>query len=82
MIVIDVCVPVIGKTYDFSLEENIEVGVCVDEIAELISQREGCAVESESTKLMILNAGNGAVLDYSKTLEENGIKSGDTLILT
>ena len=82
MIVIDVRVPVIGKTFDFSLEEDIEAKICIEEVAELICQREGCILESETSEFILTNLKNGLILKESKTLKENGIRSGDTLILT
>ena len=47
MILVDIYVPSIGNTYDFQLDEEVPVGNVIEEISEMIGQKEAakyCAV--------------------------------------
>lgn len=82
MIIVDVTVPAIEKTYDFSLDENdISVKICIEEIAEIICQREGLLSTDSIENMVLIDKKYRRVLDKSFSLKENNIKSGDTLIL-
>lgn len=82
MINVDVLVPAIEKTYDFSLDENdMSVMICIEEIAEMICQREGMPSDDSIENMVLLDMKSKRMLIKNRTLSENGIKSGDTLIL-
>lgn len=82
MIVVDVTVPAIEKTYDFSLDENdISVKICIEEIAEMICQREGLTSNDSIENMVLLDKEGRRVLDKRLSLKENGIRSGSSLIL-
>ena len=42
MIMADVYVPSIGRQYDFSLDEQAQISHLIQEIAEVICQKENC----------------------------------------
>lgn len=82
MISVDVMVPAIEKTYDFSLDENeMTVMICIEEIAEMICQREGLLSDVGIENMILIDKSSRRILEKSRTLSENNIKSGDTLIL-
>lgn len=81
MITIDVCVPVTGKSYDFSLDENILVETVTEEITELIIQREGYAAQNTLTELFLFSEKHQKALNTAYSLSRNGINSGDRLLL-
>jgi len=80
MITIDVYVPMIGKTYDFSLDENIIVETIIEEITELIIQKENF-VASEVSDMYLFSHSDNQVLNKRFSLKENGIDTGDRLLL-
>ena len=53
MILVDIYVPSIGNTYDFQLDEEVPVGNVIEEISEMIGQKEHCRIVGDMTKLML-----------------------------
>ena len=80
MIIVDVVIPVTGKTYDFSLDENALVETVTEEIVELIVQKEGYAYP-ETTEFFLLSEKNRVALNIRHSLKENGINTGEHLLL-
>ena len=80
MITIDVYVPIIGKTYDFSLDENILVETVTEEIVELIIQKENYATY-ENSDMYLFSKKDSQALNRSFSLKENGIETGSKLLL-
>lgn len=80
MITIDVYVPMIGKTYDFSIDENIIVETIIEEITELIIQKENF-VSSEISDMYLFSHSDNQMLNKMFSLKENGIDTGDKLLL-
>ena len=72
MIIVDVRVPALEKVYNFSVEERAKVGDLIEELVELVIQKENmvlCSVE------------NGVQCDRSCCLSDYGICGGAELIL-
>ena len=69
------------KTYEFKLNEDVTVSVATDEIASVICQKEQCAVKGDKAKLMLVKPESGQLLSPGLTLYENGVLSGDRLML-
>lgn len=80
MITIDVSVPIIGKTYDFSLDENILVEMATEEIVEMIVQKEGYSAQ-DASGLYLFSEKDREALNLSCSLKENGVDTGDRLLL-
>ena len=81
MILVDIWVPALDKSYDFQLDENLAVGVLLGEIGELICQKEQCRMKGNAADLMLWNADNGMRLNLQSSLGECVIRSGDRLLL-
>ncbi len=81
MILVDIYVPSIGNTYDFQLDEEVPVGNVVEEISEMIGQKEHCQIVGDMTKLMLCAGKNKQILHKDYTLAECHIVTGDSLIL-
>ncbi len=80
MITVDIQVPIIGKTYDFSVDENTPVETINEEVVDLIIQKEACGVGG-SLEMHLFFYDKRTILDHSKTLRGNGVGNGDKLIL-
>ena len=80
MILIDVLVPVTGRTYDFTVEENAPVRDVTEEIVGLIVRREGYGEQTDSG-MHLFSHEKRMQLNQGKTLFENGVRNGDKLIL-
>lgn len=80
MIITEVYVPSLDKTYDFKLCDNIPVAVITEELSAVICQKEQCSIFGEKRDFMLFNAENKNILSMKLSLFENEIKTGDRLI--
>lgn len=81
MIIIDVSIPIIGKIYDFSLDENALVDSIIEEIVEIISQKEGGFEGVESKNMDLFSTDTTCAINRSVSLFENNIINGSRLLL-
>lgn len=80
MITVDISVPVIGKVYDFSIDENTNVETITDEIVDLIIQKEAYSFQ-DASQMHLFFADKRLLLNPNKSLKANGVDNGDRLIL-
>ncbi len=81
MIITEVYVPSIDKSYEFKMNEDVSACIVMDEIVSVICQKEQCAVKGDKSQLMLLKLRDSQVISLNLTLYENGVESGDRLIL-
>lgn len=81
MIIIEIFVPSVDKIYEFKLNEDVSVGVAIDEISSVICQKEQCAVLGDKSQFMLVRTESRQILSMGLSLYENGVQSGDRLIL-
>lgn len=81
VILVDIYVPAVGNVYDFQLDEEEKISTIVEEIAELIGQKEHCQMVGDVGELMLCLKKDKTVLSPNLTLEVSGIQNGDSLIL-
>lgn len=80
MIIVEVYVPSLDKTYDFKLNENVLTSIIVDEISAVICQKEQCAITGKDNGFMLFDKENENILSMENSLFENRIKTGSVLI--
>ena len=81
MILVDVTVPSVEKTYDFNLDENAQIALVIEEISVMISQKEHCAITGNKDELLLCKYDGQVVLDRNSTLRESGLVNGGRLLL-
>ncbi len=81
MILVDIYVPAVGNVYDFQLEEEERISTIIEEIAELIGQKEHCQIAGDIDRLMLCFRKNNIILSKNLTLATSGVQTGDSLIL-
>ena len=81
MILVDIFVPSVDKTYDFQLNEEIEIHTVLEEISEMIGQKEHSRITGRVDQLLLRNYRTGSILSTNITLKEAGIVNGDKLLL-
>lgn len=81
MILVDVRVPSLNKVYDFNLEEYALVSVLIEEIVEMICQKEQCEMIGEIEEMLLCEEETQVVLPKHKNLEECGVHTGSRLLL-
>lgn len=81
MILVDVTVPSVEKTYDFNLDENAQIALVIEEITGMISQKEHCSIVGNKENLLLCKYDGQVVLDKQSTLTECGVVNGGRLLL-
>lgn len=81
MILVDVMVPSVDKSYDFNLDENAQIVLVMEEIVEMISQKEQCKIIGNKENLLLCRYDGQVILDKQMTLKECGITNGYRLLL-
>ena len=81
MILVDIYVPAIGNTYDFQLDEEERIGTIIEEVAELVGQKEHCRVAGDIGGLMLCSREKQEILPRHFTLAEAGVRNGNSLLL-
>lgn len=81
MILVDVYVPSVDNTYDFQLDEDATVATLVEEIGELIGQKEHCRIAGNIENLMLCLREDKKILPKNLTLKACGVQTGNSLIL-
>lgn len=79
--IVEICVPCIDKTYDFKLNEDVVLSVVIDEITSVMCQKEQCRIEGDKSNFMLFKPDEGQTLSMNLSLFENGVKTGDSLML-
>lgn len=81
MILVDIYVPAVGNIYDFQLDEEEKIGAIIEEVGELIGQKEHCQIVGDMGELMLCSREDKQILSKNMTLAASGIKNGNSLIL-
>jgi len=81
MILVDMNVPSVNNVYDFQLDENTTIDVLIEEISELIEQKEQCFLAGDRKNLLLCDMKYKCPLPSNYTLRECGIQTGDSLFL-
>lgn len=81
MIIAEVFIPSLDKSYDFKLNGDVIVSVLIEEISSVICQKEQCEITGDKNNLMLFKEEGKQILSMGLSLYENGIKTGDKLIL-
>lgn len=79
---VQVKIPMLGKEYEFELDEDADLKTLIREMTALVCQREHCQIRGNMDKLLLFHANSKKLLSVNQTLIQAGIKIGDTLILS
>lgn len=80
MVLVDVIVPSVNKVYDFQLSENAQISTVIEEICEMISQKERVSIAGNVTDLLLCDKDTNCILENNKTLAECNVATGHSLI--
>lgn len=81
MILVDIYVPAVGNIYDFQLDEDEKISTIIEEIGELIGQKEHSQIVGNINNLMLCSRESNAILAKNLSLAMQGIRTGSSLIL-
>lgn len=81
MILVDIYIPSLDKTYDFQVDENVSVENLIVEIAEMIGNETKSGDSFSAEKFMLCSMDQNIILQKKGTLQAYGIKNGSRLML-
>jgi len=81
MILVDIYVPIIDKSFDFRVNENADVSNLIEEIGEIIAQKEGFKAIESFDNLFLFDSTKNQLIDSNLTLRALGIEAGAQLVL-
>ena len=80
MIIVDIEVPMLGKKYDFQIDEHVRLGDVKIEIIDMICRKEQYMVKGNMERLLIWNKETGMRLSEKYTAQEVGLVTGSCLL--
>lgn len=81
MILVDLEFPVLGQIYQFRLDECMTVNLVIDEVLNIIAQKEHFDYSENKEKWMLCSKTDRKILNRTMSLKEQGIQTADSLIL-
>ncbi|MDD2980437.1 MAG: hypothetical protein PHN80_10735 [Hespellia sp.] len=81
MILVDIDVPMMGIKYDFQMEETALLTDVIEEVRDMICQKEQCFLSGDGGRLLLWNMENGQKLSPERTVSENHLLTGSHLML-
>lgn len=81
MITVEIEIPMMGKLYDFRIDEEVPLYEVKTEVTEMICQKEQCAVQGDVERFLMWNAQNHTQLMQDQNAQENGLKTGSRILL-
>lgn len=80
VIIVEIEVPMMGKRYDFQIDETVLLYEVKEEVAEIICRKEQCPIKGDVQKLLIWTR-DGRELLQEYSARENGLRTGDQIML-
>ena len=81
MIIVNIKVPALEKEYNFSVDENAPVSELIEEVVELIAQKEGVQFGGNRNEVVLCSREPGFQCARESSLNDYGIYGGGELIL-
>lgn len=80
MILVDVQVPAVGQSFDFELDEEMNVGIAIEEVSALIAQKEDLKL-CDGQKMYFYAPDKELILREEFSLKQQGILGGEKLLM-
>lgn len=81
MVLVDIYVPSLDKTYDFQLDESASVENLIAEIAEMIGNETRSGGKLAAEKFFLCSMKQEKILQKKRTLQDYDIQNGCRLML-
>ena len=81
MILVEISVPALGSQYDFELEETAPLDLLTREVVEVICQKEHLQPFEQTQPFALYNQDSACLLNHTGSLQQNGVKNGQKLLL-
>ncbi|MGN0621786.1 MAG: hypothetical protein ACI4I9_07955 [Porcipelethomonas sp.] len=81
MIIVEVFVSAVDKSYDFKLNENVPSVLLAEEICEMVCRKEQCRIQGNTEDLLLCCINSKQVIPSEKSLSDMNIHTGEKLVL-
>lgn len=81
MIIVEIEIPMIGKKYDFQIQEDIPLYDVKEEITEMICRKEQYPLAGKTEQLLMYVPETGQRLNLAETALHNGLRTGSRVLL-
>ena len=81
MILVDINIPAVNETLDFSLDENTPVAHVLAEILGMVSKKYNSLDIGDADRICLYNMTAEKRINNSRTLSQQGVMSGSRLML-
>lgn len=81
MILVDIYVPSVDRTYDFMLDENADLSSVIIEVSEMLARKTGSGKSGDANDFVLYHSDREVPLSVNKSLYESGVGDGDRLIM-
>lgn len=81
MLHVEVHIPGISKSYEFSVNEHVRISLLIQEMMHIISQKEQRQWEQNGSQALLCNCSRGYILPEEKTLYQCKVQPGSRLML-
>ncbi len=81
MVIVDISVPRFFKKYDFKLRDDVPIGEIINQVCDILKNKEQCAIEEEGHEFLLCSITEKQILQKNQTLRNYNIRSGNRLLL-
>lgn len=81
MIFLEIYAPILGKLYDFQVDENVPVSDLKEEICVMICQKESYEIVNNMNDIMLFSVDGKNLLKDELSCAENGVSNSERLII-
>ena len=81
MITVEIYSLLLDCSCDFVVDEHMEIDTIIDDVAQMLAQRERYDLVEDITKLSLYSQMKGIILCRKNRLHDYGIKTGDKLYI-
>lgn len=81
MILVNVFFQELNQEYDFQIDEKASTSLVIREMVQTIAQKEELTTKAGDEFYLLCQKSSRSVLNPTATIGDNGVQSGDTLLL-
>ena len=81
MVTLEINVSALGKTYQCSLDENAKICDVMEDVVDLIRQKEGITFRGDMRELIFCSLDKQIIFNRGGTLSDYNVSFGETLFL-
>lgn len=81
MITVEIYSLLLDCSCDFVVDEHMEIDTIIDDVVQMLAQRERCDLAEDAFKMSLYSQKQGIILCRKNRLHDYGIRTGDKLYI-